>query len=402
MLKILLKNLIKKGTLRVIHANGSKKIYQGKEPGPDITVKIHNKKTERLLSINPSLTLGETFMDGGITIENGDIYDFLELCVMNIGWGQNEHWIQKLFSKSRRLTRRIAQHNPISKSKSNVAHHYDLSDTLYDLFLDKDRQYSCAYYMNENESLENAQNNKKRHITAKLLLDKDHEVLDIGSGWGGLGLYIAEKTGAKVTGITLSEEQLKVSSKRAENSNFSNRINFKLQDYRNEKNLFDRIVSVGMFEHVGVGYYKNFFEKIKELLKDDGVALIHTIGRADGPGSTNPWLAKYIFPGGYTPSLSEIVPIIEKVGLYITDIEILRLHYASTLRAWRRNFNVNRQKVKELYDEKFCRMWDFYLAGCENAFRYGGQLNFQIQIAKKQDAVPLTRDYIIEWEKKHN
>ncbi len=226
--------------------------------------------------------------------------------------------------------------------------------------------------------------------------------MDIGSGWGGLGLYIAEKTGAKVTGITLSEEQLKISSKRAENSNFSNRINFKLQDYRNEKNLFDRIVSVGMFEHVGVGYYKNFFEKIKELLKDDGVALIHTIGRADGPGSTNPWLAKYIFPGGYTPSLSEIVPIIEKVGLYITDIEILRLHYASTLRAWRRNFNVNRQKVKELYDEKFCRMWDFYLAGCENAFRYGGQLNFQIQIAKKQDAVPLTRDYIIEWEKKHN
>ncbi|PPR78533.1 MAG: Cyclopropane-fatty-acyl-phospholipid synthase [Alphaproteobacteria bacterium MarineAlpha2_Bin1] len=401
MLKILLNNLIKKGTLRVIHANGAKKIYQGKEPGPDITIKIHNKKTERLLSINPSLTLGETFMDGGITIESGDIYDFLELCIMNIGWGQDEHWLQKLLSKSRRLTRRIAQHNPISKSKSNVAHHYDLSDTLYDLFLDKDRQYSCAYYMNENESLETAQNNKKRHITAKLLLDKNHEVLDIGSGWGGLGLYIAEKTGAKVTGITLSEEQLKVSNKRAENSDFSNRINFRLQDYRNENNLFDRIVSVGMFEHVGVGYYKNFFEKIKELLKDDGVALIHTIGRADGPGSTNPWLAKYIFPGGYTPSLSEIVPIIEKVGLYVTDIEILRLHYASTLRAWRRNFNVNRKKIKELYDEKFCRMWDFYLAGCENAFRYGGQLNFQIQLAKKQDTVPLTRDYIMEWEQKH-
>ncbi len=402
MLKLLLKNLIKKGTLRVIHANGVKKIYQGKEPGPDITVKIHNKKTEKLLSFNPSLTLGETFMDGGITVENGDIYDFLELCVMNIGWGQNEHWIQKLLSKSRRWTRRIAQHNPISKSKSNVAHHYDLSDTLYDLFLDKDRQYSCAYYMNENETLENAQSNKKRHITAKLLADKNHDVLDIGSGWGGLGLYIAEKTGAKVTGITLSEEQLKVSNERAENSEFSDRINFKLQDYRNENNLFDRIVSVGMFEHVGVGYYKNFFEKIRELLKDDGIALIHTIGRADGPGSTNPWLAKYIFPGGYTPSLSEIVPIIEKVGLFITDIEILRLHYASTLRAWRRNFNINRQKIKELYDEKFCRMWDFYLAGCENAFRYGGQLNFQIQIAKKQDAVPLTRDYIMEWEQKHS
>ncbi len=402
MLKLLLKHLIKKGSLTVVHSNGVKRLYQGSEPGPEVTIKIHNKKTERLLSFNPSLTLGETFMDGGITVENGDIYDFLELCVMNIGWGQEEHWVQKFLAKTRKWTRRIAQHNPISKSKSNVAHHYDLSDTLYDLFLDKDRQYSCAYYMNENESLETAQNNKKRHITAKLLLEEKHEVLDIGSGWGGLGLYMAEKTGAKVTGITLSEEQLKVSKKRAEESKVSDRISFKLQDYRNERNLFDRIVSVGMFEHVGVGYYKNFFEKIRDLLKEDGVALIHTIGRADGPGSTNPWLAKYIFPGGYTPSLSEVVPIIEKVGLYITDIEILRLHYASTLRAWRRNFNNNRIKIKELYDERFCRMWDFYLAGCENAFRYGGQLNFQIQLTKKQDSVPLTRDYIFEWEQKNS
>ena len=401
MLKFFLNHLIKKGSLTVIHSNGKERTYEGKSLGPKVTIKIHNKKTERLLSFNPSLTLGETFMNGGITVENGDIYDFLELCVMNIGWGQDEHWLQSLLSKSRKWTRRIAQYNPVTKSKSNVAHHYALSDTLYDLFLDKDRQYSCAYYMNENESLETAQHNKKRHIAAKLLLNKNHDVLDVGSGWGGLGLYIAEETGANVTGITLSEEQLKVSKKRAKMSKVSDKIDFKLQDYRNEKNSYDRIVSVGMFEHVGVGFYKSFFEKIKDLLNDDGIALIHTIGRADGPGSTNPWLAKYIFPGGYTPSLSEIVPIIEKVGLFITDIEILRLHYASTLRAWRRNFNSNRKKITDLYDERFCRMWDFYLAGCENAFRYGGQLNFQIQIAKKQDTVPLTRDYITTWEQSH-
>ena len=246
---------------------------------------------------------------------------------------------------------RIAQYNPIGRSQLNAAHHYDLSDTLYDLFLDKDRQYSCAYYLSENENLEQAQTNKKRHIAAKLLLSKKHSILDIGSGWGGLGLYLAKVSGANVTGVTLSKEQQKVSQERAVNAGLSNTVSFKLLDYRKEKQSFDRIVSVGMFEHVGVGHYKEFFTKIRSLLNDDGVALIHTIGRADGPGSTNPWIAKYIFPGGYTPALSEIVPIVEQVGLYVTDIEILRLHYASTLRAWRRNFNVNRNRIKEIYDE---------------------------------------------------
>jgi len=396
-----LRHLIRHGTLAVTFASGRQATFSGSEPGPEIAIKIADRATERRLFMNPDLILGEAFMDGTITVENGDIYDLLELCLMNLSWDLPDHWIQRLQGRLRRWGRGIAQYNPIGKAQQNVAHHYDLSDTLYDLFLDNDRQYSCAYYSTGNESLEQAQDAKKRHIAAKLLLAPEHKVLDIGSGWGGLGLYLAEISGADVTGVTLSVEQHKVSQERAKEHGVAERVRYKLQDYRHEENTYDRIVSVGMFEHVGVGHYEEFFRKIKDLLADDGVALLHTIGRADGPGATNPWLAKYIFPGGYTPALSEIVPVIERVGLYITDIEVLRLHYASTLRDWRRRFNTNRDKVREIYDERFCRMWDFYLAGCEAAFRYGGQLNFQIQLARKQDAVPLTRDYIQEWEAQH-
>jgi len=396
-----LRHLIRHGTLAVTFASGRQATFKGSKPGPEIEIKIADRATERRLFMNPDLVLGEAFMDGTITVENGDIYDFLELCLMNLSWDLPDHWIQRLQGRLRRWGRGIAQYNPIGKAQQNVAHHYDLSDTLYDLFLDNDRQYSCAYYATGNESLEQAQDSKKRHIAAKLLLKPEHKVLDIGSGWGGLGLYLAGISGADVTGVTLSVEQHKVSQDRAKEHGVADRVRYKLQDYRHEENTYDRIVSVGMFEHVGVGHYEEFFRKIKDLLSEDGVALLHTIGRADGPGATNPWLAKYIFPGGYTPALSEIVPVIERVGLYITDIEILRLHYASTLRDWRRRFNTNRDKVREIYDERFCRMWDFYLAGCEAAFRYGGQLNFQIQLSRKQDAVPLTRDYIQEWEAQH-
>ena len=396
-----LSHLIRRGTLSVTFASGRKATFAGSEPGPDIAIKFADRATERRLFMNPDLVLGEAFMDGTLTVENGDIYDFLELCLMNLSWDLPDHWIQRLQGRLRRWSRGIAQYNPIGKAQQNVAHHYDLSDTLYDLFLDNDRQYSCAYYATGNETLEQAQDYKKCHIAAKLLLKPEHKVLDIGSGWGGLGIYLSETSGAEVTGVTLSVEQHKVSQDRVKKRGVDDHVRFKLQDYRNEKNTYDRIVSVGMFEHVGVGHYEEFFRKIKELLSEDGVALLHTIGRADGPGTTNPWLAKYIFPGGYTPPLSEILPVIEQVGLYITDIEILRLHYASTLRDWRRRFNGNRDKVREIYDERFCRMWDFYLAGCEAAFRYGGQVNFQIQLARRQDAVPLTRDYIQEWESKH-
>lgn len=393
-----LRHLIRRGTMRVTFADGREAQFQGKEPGPDVHIKIADRATERRLFMNPNLVLGEAYMDGTLTVENGDVYDLLELCLMNLGWGPGDYWIQRLQARLRRWSRGLAQYNPIGRAQKNVAHHYDLSDTLYDHFLDNDRQYSCAYYATGNETLEQAQEHKKRHIAAKLLLEPEHTVLDIGSGWGGLGLYLAKTSGADVTGVTLSVEQHKVSQNRAKDQGMSDRVRYKLQDYRNESARYDRIVSVGMFEHVGVGHYEEFFRKIKELLSDDGVALLHTIGRADGPGSTNPWLAKYIFPGGYTPALSEIVPVIERVGLYITDIEVLRLHYASTLRDWRRRFNANRDKVRSIYDERFCRMWDFYLAGCEAAFRYGGQLNFQIQLARRQDAVPITRDYIQHWE----
>jgi len=396
-----LRHLIARGTLHVTFANGRQQTFGGSEPGPNIAIKIADRATERRLFLNPELAAGEAFMDGKVTIENGDIYDFLELCLMNLGWGAREHWIQRLQGRFRRWGRGVAQYNPVGKAQRNVAHHYDLSDTLYDLFLDNDRQYSCAYYATGNETLEQAQEYKKRHIAAKLLLKPEHKVLDIGSGWGGLGLYISKISGADVTGVTLSVEQHKVSQQRAADRGVADKVRFKLQDYRLEDQRYDRIVSVGMFEHVGVGHFEEFFHKIKDLLVDDGVALLHTIGRADGPGATNPWLAKYIFPGGYTPALSEIVPVIERVGLHITDIEVLRLHYASTLRDWRQRFNMNRDEVRAIYDERFCRMWDFYLAGCEAAFRYGGQLNFQIQLSRRSDAVPLTRDYIQEFEAQH-
>ena len=393
-----LDRIIKAGELTIHRSSGETAVFKGSRPGPAIAIRLHDRATERRLFLNPKITLGEAFMNGRLTIENGDIYDFLELCQMNLGWGPGDHWLQHFLRRSRRLLRRSAQRNPISRARRNVAHHYDLSGTLYDLFLDNDRQYSCAYYMSDADSLELAQYQKKRHLAAKLLLEPGHRVLDIGSGWGGLGLYLAQSSDVDVTGVTLSAEQHKVSQERAARAGLSDRVRFLLQDYRSETQKYDRIVSVGMFEHVGVGRYREFFAKVNDLLADDGVALLHTIGRADGPGSTNPWLAKYIFPGVYAPALSEIVPVIERVGLITTDVEVLRLHYAQTLRDWRRHFNTNRDKVRDLYDERFCRMWEFYLAGCETAFRYGGYVNFQIQLAKKQEAVPLTRDYIARWE----
>ena len=397
----LLNKLIKAGSLTIIDVEGKAHSFTGAGEGPTVSVRLHKKGTERRLLFNPSLRLGEAFMDGDISVEDGDIYDFLELVEINVSRNQEQHWRQRLVDGARKAKRRLSQHNPVGKAQKNVAHHYDLSDTLYDLFLDNDRQYSCAFYMSGNDSLEHAQDNKKRHLAAKLLLETRHKVLDIGSGWGGLGLYIGRVSGADVTGVTLSTEQHKISQERTAKEGLSDRVRFLLKDYREETQKYDRIVSVGMFEHVGVGHYREFFEKVRDLLPDDGVALLHTIGRVDGPGATNPWIAKYIFPGGYIPALSEIVPVIEETGLFITDIEILRLHYAMTLRDWRRRFNANRDKVREIYDERFCRMWDFYLAGSETAFRYGGQVNFQIQLSKRQDAVPLTRDYIAAWETAH-
>lgn len=395
LLRSLLRRVIRKGTLTLLTPDGCAcDIGHGE---PSVTIRITDQATVRRLFLNSDLALGEAYMDGTLVVEGGGIHDLLDLCLANLGWSTG-HWVQRAQAIGRRLGRRLAQHNPVSISRANVAHHYDLSDLLYELFLDADRQYSCAYYMSPDDTLEQAQEQKKRHIAAKLLLRTGQRVLDIGSGWGGLALHLARNADVDVTGVTLSTEQHGYASRRANEVGLNDRVRFLLQDYRHENGRYDRIVSVGMFEHVGVGHYGEYFKKVGDLLTEDGVALIHTIGSATGPGAANAWIHKYIFPGGYTPALSEIVPAIERAGLYITDIEVLRLHYAETLKDWRKRFMVNRDRIAEIYDERFCRMWEFYLAGCEAAFRHSGLVVFQIQLSKRVDTVPLTRDYIAEWE----
>ncbi len=390
------------GRLTIVDAAGTRHVTgQKREGAADVTVRIHDRAAQRQLLLNPKLAFGELYMDGRLTIEDGTLYDFLDLLCSAVGAFENETLIGRVGGACGRLTRRFRQYNPVGKAQRNVAHHYDLSGRLYDLFLDKDKQYSCAYFEDGNDGLEEAQHNKKRHIAAKLLLESDQKVLDIGCGWGGLALYLARESGVEVTGLTLSREQHGAAEERARKAGLDNQVRFRLQDYREERETYDRIVSVGMFEHVGATHYREFFGKLRSLLKEDGVALLHTIGRAGPPGSTNAWLAKYIFPGGYTPALSEVMAAIEKENLWVTDIEALRLHYAGTLRHWRERFAANRDEIRELYDEKFCRMWEFYLTGCELSFRRMDQLVFQIQIAKRRDAVPLTRGYIDRWEDLH-
>lgn len=393
-----LDGIIGEGDFGLIDARGRSHRFGNGAP-PRVTIRLQDSATERRLLLNPRLALGEAYMDGTLTIEEGTLFDFIDLVGRNIQTFE-DHWFSDFTAGMNRLFRRIQQHNPVGKAQKNVAHHYDLSDDLYDLFLDRDRQYSCAYFDGTHDDLDRAQEDKKRHIAGKLLLNEPgKKVLDIGSGWGGMALYLAKTTGADVTGVTLSKEQHKVSEKRAADAGLSDRVRFKLQDYRDEPETFDRIVSVGMFEHVGAGHYLEYFRKAKDLLTDDGVFLLHSIGRMEPPGTTNAWLRKYIFPGGYTPALSETLSAIEKAGLWVTDIEILRLHYAETLHHWYERFMAQREKALELYDERFCRMWEFYLIGCEISFRRMGQMVFQIQIAKRQDAVPLTRDYMTDWDR---
>ncbi len=398
MLARFLKAVIKDGDLCVLDARGRGWRF-GDGTAPHVTIRIHDNATQWRLLFNPNLSVGEAYMSGKLTIERGTLYDFIDLATQNIEH-IDRHPLQAFLGRASRLFRRLQQHNPIGKAQRNVAHHYDLSDDLYGLFLDEDRQYSCAYFESDSTDLEQAQIDKKRHLAAKLLLHRPGmKVLDIGSGWGGLGLYLAQQSGARVTGVTLSTEQHKVSRQRAADCGLSGQVDFELRDYREQTGTFDRIVSVGMFEHVGVGHYAEFFGKVKELLTDDGVCLLHSIGRMEPPGTTSAWLRKYIFPGGYSPSLSEVLAAVEKAGLWVTDIEILRLHYAETLRHWHERFQAQREKARELYDEEFCRMWEFYLIGSEIGFRKRGQMVFQIQLAKRHDAVPITRDYIGEWNR---
>jgi cyclopropane-fatty-acyl-phospholipid synthase len=372
------------------------------EPGgdlPEVVVKLTNRFTSLKLALRPDLYLGEAYLAGELVIKRGSLWDLLDLCGRNLERRprRGSGLIPRL---GKAAARQLQQFNPVRLSRRNVAHHYDLSHELYRTFLDSDLQYSCAYFPANDSSLDDAQLAKKQHIISKLLLEPGHRVLDIGCGWGGLALSLAQAEHVFVHGITLSQEQLAIARQRAKDAGLENRVTFELTDYRNIVGKFDRIVSVGMFEHVGTPHYRTFFEKVSDLLFDDGITLIHSIGRMSGPDITSAWIRKYIFPGGYIPAISQVSPAIEHAGLWLTDLEILRLHYAKTLRAWRERFLAHVDQVGEMYDERFCRMWEFYLAISEMSFRYGGMMVFQAQLAAKIDTVPITRDYLFEQERR--
>ena len=388
-----LNKLFQKDGFLLIDANSNRYIIGTPKNNKPITVKILDKKLHYKLFFRPDLYFGEAYSNGDIQIENGSLTDFLDIALMNIGRGELNFFsmlINKLYGSYRYLT----NFNFIKKSKMNVAHHYDLSDDLYSLFLDPKKQYSCGYFINENDTLEDAQNNKIQHIIKKLNIKPNQKVLDIGCGWGSLAIDIAKSNNCEVTGITLSENQFNYCVKKAKKLNLENQVTFKLIDYRQLDEKFDRIVSVGMFEHVGRKFYKNFFKKIDNLLKDDGVSLVHTIGSVNPPRDPHPWITKYIFPGGYTPSLSEVVTPVEKAGLIVSDIEVLKLHYSHTLRCWKENCIKNKIQIINMFDEKFFRMWEFYLASCESAFKWGDQVVYQFQLTKNYMSTPNTRDYI--------
>ena len=388
-----LRKLIKDDGFELVDANKKSHIIGKPKKENPIRLKILDKSLHWKLLMNPDLYLGEGYMDGSIVIENGTLTEFLDIALKNVG-RKHTNEISNILGKFRRVYRYLTNLNLIGKSKENVAHHYDISEKFYDLFLDEKRQYSCAYFKNEDDTLEIAQNNKIDHIIKKLNLKPNQKVLDIGCGWGTLAIDIAKKTQCEVVGITLSENQLEYAKKKAKEMNLENQVEFRLADYRQLNEKFDRVVSVGMFEHVGRNFYKKYFNKVYDFLNEDGVALIHTIGSVNPPRPPQPWITKYIFPGGYTPSLSEVSAPIEKSGLILSDIEVLRTHYQHTLRNWKDRFMSKKEHVLEMFDEKFFRMWEFYLAGCEMAFKWGDQVVFQLQLTKKLKATPITRDYI--------
>ena len=390
-----LNKLFKKGGFVLIDAKSNKYIIGNPDKEKPLTMKLLDKKLHYKLLIYPDLYFGEAYANGDIQFENGNLLQFLNLASENIG-RKATNKIGNFFNKIRDSYRFLTNFNFIKKSAMNAAYHYDISDNLYDLFLDPKRQYSCGYFKNESDTLEVAQNNKIKHIISKLNLKPDLKILDIGSGWGSLAIDIAKQSQCRVTGITLSKNQYMYSTSKAKEMNMDNQVDFKLIDYREVKENYDRIVSVGMFEHVGRKFYKTFFNKIDELLTDHGICLLHTIGSVNPPRSPHPWITKYIFPGGYTPSLSEVMNPIEKSGLIVSDLEVLRMHYAHTLRNWRENFLKNKDKVFKMFDEKFFRMWEFYLTSCEAEFRFGDQVVYQFQLTKKVNTTPQTRDYIYQ------
>jgi cyclopropane-fatty-acyl-phospholipid synthase len=406
-----LRRMFRRGVLTVIYHDGRTMKFGAPDPAfPDMTMRMHDAKVPRSIMMNPRLGVAEAYMDGRLTLEGGDIMDFIALARGNSPWEAGKPTTKKgpVARAAKGIVRRVAQANDRMAARRNVAHHYDLSAALYALFLDVDRQYSCAYWPDaENAAgitLEQAQVDKKAHIAAKLALSPGQTVLDIGCGWGGMALYLHQTCGVDVVGITLSEEQLKIARERAKAAGVEDHVRFALIDYRDVGAAlgapFDRIVSVGMFEHVGAPNFRTFFRTCHDLLTPDGVMLLHTIGRVTGPGTTDAFTRKYIFPGGYIPALSETVAASEPNRLMVTDIEVLRLHYALTLREWYKRTQAHRAEIEALYDARFFRMWSFYLAGATAAFESGGMVNFQIQYSRDRRTLPITRDYMAEAERR--
>jgi len=388
-----LNKLIKEDGFILLDANSNNYVIGNPKKQNPIKLKLLDKSLHYKLLLYPDLFLGEAYSNGSAVIENGTLTEFLDIALKNVGRDETSIF-SELLNKLRGTYRFLTNFNLVKKSRSNVAHHYDISEDLYELFLDSKKQYSCAYFKNENDDLETAQTNKIKHIIKKLNLKPNQRILDIGSGWGSLANEIAIQSQCEVVGITLSENQLEYSKKKAKELNLENQVEFRLIDYRQLDEKFDRIVSVGMLEHVGRKFYKNYFNQVSNLLNDDGIALIHTIGSANPPRDPQPWITKYIFPGGYTPSLSEVAKPIENSGLVISDIEVLKMHYYHTLRHWRERFLGKKGRVLEMFDERFFRMWEFYLSSCEMTFKWGHQVVFQFQLTKKFTSIPTTRDYI--------
>ncbi|KAA2314190.1 class I SAM-dependent methyltransferase [Pseudooceanicola sediminis] len=393
LLNTFLERAIRQGRLTVNYADGTVHTFGGAPGGPKVEIMISDPDLPRKIIMDLELAVCEAYMDERLTIVDDDLYGLLTLGLINLPKA-GPAWWQRPVTMARQAMRRVAQFNPVGKAQANVAHHYDLSARLYDLFLDADRQYSCAYFADPAMTLEEAQAAKKAHIADKLLIEPGMKVLDIGCGWGGMALTLARDYGAQVVGVTLSREQHAIAVQRAKDAGLEAQIDFRLQDYRHVNEQFDRIVSVGMFEHVGAPHYREYFRHVREFLKEDGIALIHTIGRTTPPGTTNGFITKYIFPGGYVPAMSEAMAAVEKEDLVATDVEVWRLHYAETLKHWYDRFMANADAAREIYDDRFVRMWRLYLVASELTFRLNGQVVFQFQLSRDQEAVPLTRDYL--------